>query len=105
MKNFLYNAFLFSLSVLAGYFSLFYLYGLYKNAGIFISGLLFGIFLMLLKLNVKNNRINSYKRELEKEAVTSSESTARVKVLESKIEVLEKALENALKKWGIKLSE
>jgi hypothetical protein len=53
---------------------------------------------MLIRLNVKNNKINSYKRELEKESVTSIESAARVKVLESKIQVLEKALENALNK-------
>ena len=53
---------------------------------------------MNLKLNVKNDRINTYKRELEKESITSSENSSKVKVLESKIEVLEKALENALKK-------
>ena len=64
----------------------------------FIAGMLFGIFLMNIKLNVKNERISTYKRELEKEAVLSTESDAKVKVLESKIEVLEKALENALKK-------
>lgn len=64
----------------------------------FLGGLLSGIFLMNLLLNVKNDRLNSYKRELEKEAVVSSENSSRVKVLESKIEVLEKALENALNK-------
>ena len=56
-----------------------------------------GIVLMGLKLRVKNNALNSYKRELEKESISSTESSSRVKVLESKIEVLEKALENALK--------
>ncbi len=64
---------------------------------IFCAGALFGIFLMWLKLRVKNIAINSYKRELEKESISSTESSSRVKVLESKIEVLEKALENALK--------
>ena len=64
----------------------------------FFGGLMFGILLMNLKLNVKNSRINSYKRELEKESIASDNSLAKVKVLESKIEVLEKALENALKK-------
>lgn len=98
MNKILYNAFLLSLSLFAGWYSISNLSGIYTKAGIFISGLLFGIFLMSIKLNVKNNKINSYKRELEKESITSSESTARVKVLESKIEVLEKALENALKK-------
>ena len=62
---------------------------------IFLSGVLTGILLMGFKL--KNSKLNSYKRELEKEAISSSENSSRVKVLESKIEVLEKALENALK--------
>ncbi len=53
---------------------------------------------MMIKINSKNNRIDSYKRELEKESVSSDEAAAKVKVLESKIQVLEKALENALKK-------
>ena len=64
----------------------------------FLSGFALAIFLMTLKINVKNKKLNSYKRELEKEAIASTESSSRVKVLESKIEVLEKALENALKK-------
>lgn len=64
---------------------------------IFFAGVLFGIVLMSLKLRVKNNAINSYKRELEKESISSDKNSSRVKVLESKIEVLEKALENALK--------
>lgn len=64
---------------------------------IFCSGALFGILLMMLKLRVKNNALISYKRELEKESISSTENSSRVKVLEVKIEVLEKALENALK--------
>ena len=46
----------------------------------------------------KNNKINSYARQLEKESILSTENSSKVKILESKIEVLEKALENALKK-------
>ena len=64
----------------------------------FLSGFALAIFLMTLKMNVKNEKLNSYKRELEKESIASTESSSRVKVLEAKIEVLEKALENALKK-------
>ena len=64
----------------------------------FLSGFALAIFLMTLKINVKNKKLNSYKRELEKESIASTESSSRVKVLETKIEVLEKALENALKK-------
>lgn len=39
-----------------------------------------------------------YKREFEKESIESTESSSKVKVLESKIAVLEKALEDALNK-------
>ena len=53
---------------------------------------------MFLIIFGKNQKINAYKRQIEKESVSSDASSARVKVLESKIEVLEKALENALKK-------
>ena len=65
---------------------------------LFICGILLGILLMNFVLNVKNQKLNSYKRELEKESINSTENSSRVKVLEAKIEVLEKALENALKK-------
>lgn len=98
MKNILIGSSLLIIALLSAWGSYSYLTGKYELAGIFVSGILFGIFLMTLKLNVKNNRINSYKRELEKESVNSDNNTAKVKVLESKIEVLEKALENALKK-------
>ena len=72
--------------------------GNYALCSMFASGLFAGIFLMNLKLNVKNDKIDSYKRELEKESISSSESDARVKVLEAKIEVLEKALDKSLGK-------
>ncbi len=98
MKNLFYNLFLLLISFLVGYLSVFKLSGKYELLGVFISGICFGVFLMLLKLNVKNTKIDIYKRELEKESIVSDENSARVKVLESKIEVLEKALENALKK-------
>ena len=74
-----------------------YLSGITALGIVFFCGFFLGVFLMNLKVNVKNDKINSYKRELEKESIASSENFSRVKVLESKIEVLEKALENALK--------
>ena len=40
----------------------------------------------------------AYERRLEKTSVSNEESSAKVKVLENKIQVLEKALEDALKK-------
>ena len=92
------NLFLLFLSVGIGWCSIYYFRGEQTLLGLFLSGVFFGVFLMNLKLNVKNDRINSYKRELEKESISSSEAESKVKVLESKIEVLEKALEKALNK-------
>ena len=62
----------------------------------FLAGVIFDSIIMLLIMFGKNQKIYAYKRQIEKEAVISDESSARVKVLEQKIEVLEKALENAL---------
>lgn len=92
------NVLIFAISGVCTYLSLYYFHGKFALLSAFISGLFFGILLMNIKLNVKNDKILSYKRELEKESISSTESEARVKVLESKINVLEKALENALNK-------
>ena len=81
----------------AGYVILNYS-GKFYSGIVFLAGMTAGISLGSLKINSKNKVLNSYKRELEKEAIASDENASRVKVLESKIEVLEKALENALKK-------
>ena len=71
---------------------------LYFQLGIFfVFGVVLGVLLMNLLIIVKNKKINIYKRQLEKESINSDENSAKVKVLEAKIEVLEKALENALK--------
>ena len=63
----------------------------------FFIGLVIGMLLMNFFVLVKNKKISAYQRKLEKESISSDENAAKVKVLESKIEVLEKALENALK--------
>jgi uncharacterized membrane protein SpoIIM required for sporulation len=63
-----------------------------------LLGIILGIFIMNILVVVKNKKIGAYKRQLEKESISSDENAAKVKVLESKIQVLEKALENALKK-------
>ena len=98
MKKFVYSFLLLSLSIFIGWYSYTAVQSKLQLTGIFISGIILGIFLMFLKLNVKNTKINSYKRELEKESILSDENSAKVKVLESKIQVLEKALENAINK-------
>ena len=59
----------------------------------FVCGLLF-----MLKFVFKGNEsIKAYERRLEKTTVSNDSSSAKIKVLESKIQVLEKALEDALK--------
>lgn len=98
MKKNIYCIILLILSLIEGYYSYTNLSGKWLLLGIFISGVGIGMFLMSLKLIVKNDKISSYKRELEKESISSDENLAKVRVLESKIEVLEKALNNALNK-------
>jgi len=98
MEKFFINLCLILISVSTGYYSYSYFNGKLAAIGLFISGASFGMFIMFLKLKSKNEKLNTYKRELEKESVSSDEAEARVKVLESKIKVLEKALENSLNK-------
>ena len=98
MKNVMINIFLLVIAIVDGLYAYTKLEGHWAMCFMFISGLLVGMFLMNLKLFVKNDKINSYKRELEKESISSEENSAKVKVLENKIKVLEKALENALHK-------
>lgn len=62
----------------------------------FSFGFFIGILLMFIIINVKDKKLSIYKRQLEKESISSDENEAKIKVLESKIQVLEKALENAL---------
>ena len=64
----------------------------------FIVGLSFAIIFIIIGNWYHNITLGTYKRKLEKESVTSDENSAKVKVLESKIQVLEKALENAINK-------
>ena len=64
----------------------------------FFTGFIFASLVFIIINYNKNQIINAYKRQVEKGSVISDESSARVKVLEQKIEVLEKALENALNK-------
>ena len=54
------------------------------------------VFLPLLNKNKEKN--GAYERRLEKTSVANDESNAKVKVLENKIKVLEKALDDALKR-------
>lgn len=96
MKKFVLIVLMF-LSLCGAVYSYIYLSGDIAKICEYTLGAVFGIFLMNIIVFSKNKKINSYARELEKESIASSENSSRVKVLEAKIEVLEKALENALK--------
>ena len=61
-----------------------------------VVGLFAGIFYMQSFILVLNDKIKSYKRQVEKIDISDSENSSKVEVLEQKIVVLEKALKNAL---------
>ena len=63
----------------------------------FFTGVYIDSVVWILITYNRNKRIQGFQRQLEKESISADESSAKVKVLEQKIEVLEKALENALK--------
>ena len=69
---------------------------MYQLVIAFLAGMTFDYFIMIFIMFAKNKKIGAYQRQLEKESVSSDENAAKVKVLEAKIQVLEKALENAL---------
>ncbi len=65
---------------------------------IFILDEIAALFFFLPLMRTINEKNSAYKRQLEKTSVSSTENSSRVEVLEAKIKVLEKALEDALKK-------
>ena len=55
-------------------------------------------FLILMNFQESlKEKFNAYKRELEKGSISNSSAEAKIQVLENKITVLEKALDDALK--------
>lgn len=102
MKNFLLKLICISMPIIGCYIG-YYLFNEYHTTlwypiVTFFIGLSFALIFIIIGNWCHNITIGTYKRRLEKESINSSESSSKVKVLESKIEVLEKALENALKK-------
>lgn len=63
---------------------------------IMLAGIFSGIALTLPFYFAELEKIGAYKRELERRDVKSDTSSSKVKVLEAKVEVLEKALRDAL---------
>ena len=63
---------------------------------IMLAGLFAGVALTLPFYFAELDKIAAYRRELERRDVKSDTSNSKVKVLEAKVEVLERALRNAL---------
>lgn len=63
----------------------------------FISGLVLGLLIMLIKINSLKKEQNLLKRKYEKTSLGADDSELRVKTLENKIKTLEAALEKSLK--------
>ena len=64
---------------------------------IFILGEISAIFFFAPIYTSLKEKFYAYKRELEKDSISNTTSEAKIQVLENKITVLEKALDDALK--------
>ena len=62
------------------------------------AGLLAGLFLFVPFYLTQTEQLYAYKRELEKSSIKTDSSSSQVKVLQAKVNVLEKALKEALNK-------
>lgn len=63
----------------------------------FVLGEISAIFFFAPLYTSLKEKFNAYKRELEKGAISNTSAEAKIQVLENKITVLEKALNDALK--------
>lgn len=61
-----------------------------------VIGLVAGILYMQSFVILLNDKLKSYKRQVEKIDISDTENSSKVEVLEQKIIVLEKALKSAL---------
>jgi len=64
----------------------------------FILGLLVALLFIAPLYKSLKDKYLAYKRELEKGSITNTSSQSKIQVLENKITVLEKALDDALKR-------
>lgn len=65
--------------------------------GFYFLGIMTGLIFMLQFVMKSGCSIKAYERKLEKTSISNDSSTAKIQVLENKIQVLEKALADALK--------
>lgn len=68
----------------------------FYTISVLLAGLFAGVALTLPFYFAELDKIVAYKRELERRELKSDSSSSKVKVLEAKVEVLEKALRDAL---------
>ena len=65
---------------------------------VFCSGVVFVLFFFTPLYVSLKDKYSAYKRELEKGSISNTSSEAKIQVLENKIGVLEKALDEALRR-------
>ena len=70
----------------------------FYTIGIFLLGVFSVLFFFAPLYKSLKDKYSAYKRELEKGSITNTSAEAKINVLENKITVLEKALDDALKK-------
>lgn len=70
----------------------------FYTLGVLGAGLFAGVCLIVPFYLAQTEKLFAYKRELERSSVKTDSSTSQVKVLQAKVEVLEKALKDALDK-------
>ena len=70
----------------------------YVICGVLILGIIVGVLWALGYYITVSDKLKEYQRKLEKTSVNAECDSSKVSVLESKIQVLEKALQSALEK-------
>lgn len=65
--------------------------GALYTLGILMAGIFVGAGILSLFLGVQKDKVNAYKRELEKTSISGASNASKVDVLEAKIKTLEKA--------------
>ena len=70
----------------------------FYTLSILCAGIFSGICLFIPFYLAQTEQLYAYKRELEKSSIKTDSSNSQVKVLQSKVQVLEKALKEALEK-------
>ena len=63
---------------------------------VFLAGILTGAGALYVLFSVQKDKVNAYKRELERSSVSGMKNSSKVEVLEAKIKTLEKAFDTVI---------